>query len=221
MRTSLRIFENLSSREIFRAILCLLCFAIGFAASSQMTGLASEQSQAAAKTEKASDTKEGPGQENEFPQRWRIPHFWSGAFFEPFESSFFREFLAGDFYPDCMASTSNAHFIPRLNSSESGDELKLSVELPGISQKDLDIKITDEAVTIAGEKQQEEMQKSANGFNRIERSYGKFKRTICFPSRIDPDKASALLKNGVLEIVAPKSKLAQAAPRKLDIKTEI
>lgn len=111
-------------------------------------------------------------------------------------------------------------FMPRVDMSNSGDELKLTVEVPGIDDKHLDLDVSDDAITIKGEKIAENSSKNEKGVQSIERSYGSFERTIALPCKIDSEKASAVLKNGVLTISAPKDKLAQKDGKKISIKTE-
>ena len=92
-------------------------------------------------------------------------------------------------------------------------------ELPGIDDKDLDVSISDNAVTIKGEKKTEE-EENTGGYYRIERRYGSFQRIVPLPCGVDKDKAEATFKRGVLSIVLPKSKTSQQAVQKITIKQE-
>lgn len=131
--------------------------------------------------------------------------------------NFFRSFETGMLSP--FAETSDGLFHPRVEMKESTNDLRISVELPGIDDKDLDISITDDALTISGEKR-EEKEENTHGYYRMERSYGAFHRRIPIPCQIDKDKAGATFKKGVLSIVLPKAAEAKQQAKKIDIKKE-
>ncbi len=112
-------------------------------------------------------------------------------------------------------------YIPRLDTTEQGNEIKISAELPGIDEKDLDVTVNDDSVTIKGDKKDELTQSKADqSFRAIERSYGSFERTISLPCKVQSERAQAILKNGVLTITVPKSQLAQNEGKKLSIRRE-
>ena len=106
---------------------------------------------------------------------------------------------------------------PRIDMSETDKELVLKAELPGMTEKDVDISITRDMLTISGEKKQEKEQ-TEKGWYRMERHYGSFTRSIPLPYEIESDKAEALYKNGVLTIRLPKSAVQQKATRTIPIK---
>jgi HSP20 family protein len=112
-------------------------------------------------------------------------------------------------------------YIPRLDTTEQGNEIKITAELPGIDEKDLDVTVNDDSVTIKGDKKDElTKSKGDQSFHAIERSYGAFERTIGLPCKVQTEKAQATLKNGVLTITVPKSELAQNEGKKLTIRRE-
>ncbi len=112
-------------------------------------------------------------------------------------------------------------YIPRLDTTEQGNEIKITAEVPGIDDKDLDVTVNDDSVTIKGDKKDEVTQsKPDKSFHAIERSYGAFERTIPLPCEVQSDNAQATLKNGVLTITIPKSQLAQNEGKKLTIRRE-
>jgi HSP20 family protein len=86
---------------------------------------------------------------------------------------------------------------------EEGKNIVLKAELPGISKDELDIDITEEAITVSGEKKKEEKVEKKDYF-RLERSYGSFTRTFRLPAGIKVDAAKATFKDGVLKIIAPR-----------------
>jgi|AGTN01.2.fsa_nt_gi Molecular chaperone (small heat shock protein) len=115
--------------------------------------------------------------------------------------------------------------LPRLDTVEEGDQVKITAEVPGVADKDLDVTVTDNRVTIKGTKS-EELKKappreigSDNQFQAIERSYGSFERTVVLPCKVESDKAQATLKNGVLTLTIPKSAKTDSASKKVEIRT--
>ncbi|WP_353683520.1 Hsp20/alpha crystallin family protein [Thermodesulfovibrio sp. 3907-1M] len=117
-------------------------------------------------------------------------------------------------------------FVPRLREEEivspavdiyeEGDELVVKAELPGIKKEDIEVKITDDYLTISGEKKKEEKVEKKD-YYRYERSYGSFSRTFRLPVDVQTDKAKAKFENGVLEIRIPKTEEAKKKERKLQI----
>lgn len=101
---------------------------------------------------------------------------------------------------------------PLLDIAETNESLIIKAELPGIDPKGVDISITDDNLTIKGEKQEEKEDKGKH-FHRVERSYGSFSRTINLPKSVNIDEVKAEYKNGILEINLPKK--AEAKSKKL------
>ncbi|MBN1786777.1 MAG: Hsp20/alpha crystallin family protein [Sedimentisphaerales bacterium] len=147
--------------------------------------------------------------ENEHPY-FALQHQMNRMF-----DDFFRGF---DIEPFGRFSTESV-FMPQMNISEDDKEIVISTELPGIDEKELDISITKDALTISGEKKTETEDKDKN-YHRVERSYGSFSRSIVLPDGVDKDKAEAELKKGVLTIKIPKSAEAQPTRKKLEVKSE-
>lgn len=118
-------------------------------------------------------------------------------------------------------------FVPRLREEaeivspavdiyEEGDDLVVKAELPGINKEDIEVKITDDYLTISGEKKKEEKVEKKD-YYRYERSYGSFSRTFRLPVDVQTDKAKAKFEKGVLEIRIPKTEEAKKKERKLQI----
>ena len=108
-------------------------------------------------------------------------------------------------------------FSPRVNVTEREKEFELTAELPGLSENDIDITLNRDAITLKGEKKQETEDKGDN-FYRMERSYGKFSRTIPLPTGvIDNEKVDAEFKNGILTITLPKREDAQPVSRRIAV----
>lgn len=105
-------------------------------------------------------------------------------------------------------------WIPPMDLTERGDEYLLRADLPGLSSEDVEIEVKDDVLTISGERRSEHEDKG-EGFHRIERSFGRFSRSLDLPAGIDPDSVSAHFENGVLEVRVPKP--AEAQPTKVAI----
>lgn len=109
-------------------------------------------------------------------------------------------------------------FNPRLNVAESEKEIEVTVELPGIDEEDVEITISQDVLTIKGEKKQEQ-EESEGGFYRMERRYGSFCRSIELPAGVvDTDEAQASYKNGVLTVLFPKLEEAQGTTKRIAVK---
>jgi HSP20 family protein len=108
-------------------------------------------------------------------------------------------------------------FNPNVDVKESDKEIAIAAELPGMEDKDIDISLTKDALTIKGEKKQEKEDKGKD-YYRMERSYGSFTRTIPLPAEIDTDKAKAEFKKGVLNITLPKTVKAIKETKKIPVK---
>ena len=105
---------------------------------------------------------------------------------------------------------------PAVDIYEEGDDLVFKADLPGLSKDDIEVKISDDYITISGEKKKEEKVEEKN-YYRYERSYGSFTRTFRLPVEVQTDKAKAKFENGVLEIKIPKTEEAKSKERKLSI----
>jgi HSP20 family protein len=106
---------------------------------------------------------------------------------------------------------------PRTDIAETENALEVSVELPGIDQKAIDVSLTDGALTIKGEKKSER-EENKKGYHLSERSYGSFYRSIPLPSGVDINKANAEFKNGVLTVTLPKTQEALSRVKKIDVR---
>jgi len=114
---------------------------------------------------------------------------------------FDRMMVPGDGSTDITAGPS---FIPTAEMQETAEQIKLKVEVPGLDAKDLDVKVTAEAVAISGERKSETKSED-KGMHRSEFRYGRFQRIIPLPTRIQNDKVQAEFKNGILCLTMPKA----------------
>jgi HSP20 family protein len=97
---------------------------------------------------------------------------------------------------------------PAVNISEDDKNITVEAELPGMDSKDIDISLQNNMLVLQGEKKFEDEQSQGN-YQRIERSYGSFSRTIPLSSSVDEDNVKASFKNGILTVTLPKQEKAQ------------
>jgi HSP20 family protein len=113
-----------------------------------------------------------------------------------FESFFSPEISAGQ------------RWLPSLDLKEDAQGLSVNVDLPGLEKKDIQLSVEDGVLSITGERKYEEA-KEEGGWQRVERSYGSFRRTITLPSSVDPNSVKAEYKDGVLKLRLAKSEAAK------------
>ena len=100
---------------------------------------------------------------------------------------------------------------------ETDKAIEVSIELPGMEMKDIEVTVNDDMLTVKGEKKIER-QEEKKGYYLSERSYGAIYRTIPLPPGVDGEKAQASFKNGVLTIKLPQTPEAQAKIKRIDVK---
>jgi len=105
-------------------------------------------------------------------------------------------------------------WAPAVDIFETENELVMSAEIPGIDEKDIEIKLEDNTLTLKGERKFEKETKEEN-YHRIERSYGSFYRAFTLPNSVDLDKIHAEHENGILKITLPKRQ--ELKPRNVKI----
>lgn len=105
---------------------------------------------------------------------------------------------------------------PVVDVYEENDEVVAKAELAGIGKDEIDVELTQDTLTVRGEKKKEEEVKEED-YYRSERAYGSFSRTVALPSEIQPDKAKASFKDGVLEVRAPKTEEAKTKVKKVKV----
>ena len=101
--------------------------------------------------------------------------------------------------------------------SDSGTELKVRAELPGVDEKDVSVELQGDALTVRGEKKGAEEHKE-EGYYLAERRYGTFKRTLRLPYAVETDKVQATFKNGVLTVTMPKPAELQQETKRIKVK---
>jgi HSP20 family protein len=95
-------------------------------------------------------------------------------------------------------------WAPSMDISETKDSLIAKVEAPGMEQKDIQISLQENLMTIKGEKRQEKEEKEER-YHRVERSYGAFTRSVRLPVAVDASKVTATFRNGLLTVTLPKT----------------
>jgi len=111
----------------------------------------------------------------------------------------------------------NRPWTPAVDIYETENELVLKADLPEVSLKDIDVRVENQTLTIAGARKFEK-EESTKGFHRIERSYGDFVRSFAVPNTFDTDKIGAEFHNGVLTVTLPKKEAAKPRQVKIEVK---
>jgi HSP20 family protein len=131
-------------------------------------------------------------------------------------NSLFRDLNDGD---DPVAAAS---FVPAVDIYEDPQKVVLKLEVPGIEQKDLDVRVENHTLTVKGERKFEDeepaIQEKEKNFLRIERRYGSFFRAITLPSTVDTENVQARYNAGVLKLELKKKPEAQ--PKQIKINVE-
>jgi HSP20 family protein len=127
-------------------------------------------------------------------------------------NSLFEDFFSG-------FGNEGASFIPKVSVSEDSEKIYVTAELPGMEQRDVELTLTNEVLTLRGEKKVEQERKDGNTFLAMERSYGFFQRSIPISCEIDTDKVDAVFKNGVLSVTLAKTPAARANTKTIPIRS--
>lgn len=140
----------------------------------------------------------------------------------PFEEMerWFGDFMARPFFSPMWAPRFHIPQLQSLSPSvdvyEEAGAVVVKAELPGIAKEDVEVHISDNVLTIAGEKKSQEKVERKD-YHRVERTYGSFSRSIRLPGEVVSDQARASFENGVLEVRIPKTEAAMQKKRKIEI----
>lgn len=107
--------------------------------------------------------------------------------------------------------------VPQLDVTEDDQAFHVTIELPGLDEKDVTVSLAERVLTISGEKKAEKEEKEKNAYRR-ERAYGSFRRSLEIPAEIDTGRIEAKFKKGVLSIDLPKTKESQQKATKIPVK---
>jgi HSP20 family protein len=113
------------------------------------------------------------------------------------------DFSRGFHLPETLGQGNGIDFAPDMDIKETDKEVVLSLELPGVEEKDIDVSASGQVISVSGEKKSESEAKTSDMY-RSERSYGSFFRSLSLPFNINGDKVRAKLTNGVLTVTIPK-----------------
>jgi len=123
----------------------------------------------------------------------------------------FRDSYGNENREEALTTTT---FAPPVDVYEDEHNVTLKIEVPGIEEKDIDVQIENNTLTVHGERKFEREEKEEN-YRRVERQYGSFTRTFTLPTTVDADKVQANYEKGVLKIQLPKK--AEAKPKQIKV----
>jgi HSP20 family protein len=109
--------------------------------------------------------------------------------------------------------------VPAVDVAEDDKAYHITAELPGISEKDIEVNLSGDILTISGEKREEREEKDKS-YHFSERRYGSFRRSFAIPQGVDRDKIEASFKNGVLTLTLPKTAEAMQQQKKIEVKAQ-
>jgi HSP20 family protein len=108
-------------------------------------------------------------------------------------------------------------FNPSMNVAETDASVQVTIELPGLDEKDIEVSLTKDSLTIRGEKKEEKAE-NTKSYSHLERTYGSFSRTIPLPCEVNEDKVNASFKRGILTVTLPKSGQALQETKKIPVR---
>jgi HSP20 family protein len=151
----------------------------------------------------------------ETPDVWRSFRGEMDRMFDRFGFPSFRRMF--DVEPFWNYESSLGVAVPAVDVTEDENAFKISAELPGMTEKDIDVTVSGDVLVLKGEKRQEREQKEKNRYVS-ERSYGAFQRSFAIPDGVDRDKIGAEFAKGVLTLTLPKTAEAQKRQKKIEVK---
>jgi HSP20 family protein len=119
-----------------------------------------------------------------------------------------------DSYGDREEPLTTSTFAPPVDVYEDEHNVTLKIEVPGIDEKDLDVRIENNTLTVHGERKFEKEEKEEN-FRRVERQYGSFTRSFTLPNTVDTDSIQAAYEKGILKVQLAKK--AEAKPKQIKV----
>jgi HSP20 family protein len=151
-------------------------------------------------------------------ERWRPFDLSTSDRWEPFRVSDIQtevNHLFDSFFGR-SATAPGRSWTPPVDMYATKDDLVLTLELPGISEKDVSVSITGDLLTVKGERRFENQVKEEDRLH-VERTYGKFERLVQLPMAVQPDRVKATYRDGVLEIRLPKAEELKPKEIKIDV----
>jgi HSP20 family protein len=156
------------------------------------------------------------GASNPFELMWqlsqdmdRMMSAFAGPLFRPSFRSLFQQGREDNW-------STPGFWSPRIDVEQRADSIVVRADMPGVRKEDIQIDVTDEHLTIAGERREEREEGSDDqGYKAVERSYGSFYRTVPLPQKVNVDKLTAKMRDGVLQITIPLDESAR--PRRIQV----
>ena len=132
---------------------------------------------------------------------------------------FFRGFGRAPFGHDGQLQTSLSDGIlkPTVDVGASDKEYTITVEIPGVDEKDVQLELIDDTLTVRGEKMREKEEKDTD-YYRVERSYGTFQRVLTLPEDTDRDDVEATFRDGVLTVTIPRKEIPKRNAKRIEVK---
>ena len=145
------------------------------------------------------------------------PFFPREEFERRFEDFFRRPFpFCGPPWWPRLRATEMEEVVPSVDMFREGDDVVVKVELPGLKKEEVEVNLTEDTLTISGEKKKERKVEKKD-YYRMERSYGSFSRSVPLPPNVQTEKARAQFRDGVLEIRIPGAEEAGKKSRKVTV----
>jgi HSP20 family protein len=126
----------------------------------------------------------------------------------------FHDSFSRDSFSDGQEALATSSFAPAVDVYEDEHDIVLKLEVPGIDEKDLDIHVENNTLTVHGERKFEKDEKEEN-YRRVERQYGSFTRSFTLPNTVETENVSATYDKGVLKIKLAKK--AEAKPKQIKV----
>ncbi len=127
--------------------------------------------------------------------------------------SYFQTPSFGSLWNEQLSST---QWLPACDISETPEAYSIHAELPDLRKEDIKVTVHDGVLTLMGERKMEKEEKNKR-YHRVERSYGRFQRSFNLPTAVDEGKVAATYKDGVLNLLVPKSTTGGALPKEIKI----
>ena len=131
----------------------------------------------------------------------------------------FEEFTNGSSWPSPTRLDWDNDMAPATDLSETEKFVEVAIDLPGVEEKDIDVTLSENILTVRASRQSEAEDKTKD-YHRIERSYGSYQRRIPMPCQVLGDDVQASFKKGVLKITLAKAPEARNAQKKIEIRSE-
>ena len=109
---------------------------------------------------------------------------------------------------------------PRVDVCETDDEIEVTADLPGMDEKDVEVTLHEDVLSIRGERKEEQQEKKKKNYRRTECSYGAFERVFSLPREVDHEHAKARFKKGVLTVTLPRTQKANLRQKHIEVSSE-